>query len=151
RFSDLDALSVAAADYAIARAQAEAIARDVDADRPTRIHSHVRTRALVCEKWGPLWRIIARQERAELRQRVTMGRSLGNERIKLMYKPELSTLEQPDRDQLLLALATLTSFESWDQLRHCHNFSIENAQAVWRFAIDRMLPRQPATGPTASE
>jgi AcrR family transcriptional regulator len=140
RFSDLDALSVAAADYAIAQAQVEAVARNVDADRSTRIHSHVRTRSFVCEKWLPLWRIIARQERLDLRQRVAMGRSLANERIELMYKPELSTLEEPDRNQLLLALATLTSFESWDQLRHTYSLSIVDAQAVWRSAIERMLP-----------
>ena len=141
RFSDLDALAVAAADYAIAQAQVEAVARNVDADRSTRIHSHVRTRSLVCEKWLPLWRIIARQEREDLRQRVAVARSLANERIELMYKPELSTLEEPDRNQLLLSLATMTSFESWDHLRHSYDLSNEEAQAVWRSAIDRMLPR----------
>src|SRR5262245_52593128 len=93
-FRDLDVLSLAAADYAIAQAQAEAVARHVDADRTTRIHSHVETRAFACEKWLPLWRIIVRQERAELRQRVAMGREAGNERIKLMYNPELSILEE---------------------------------------------------------
>src|SRR5215475_472763 len=140
RFSDLDALSVAAADYAILQAQAEAVARNVDADRTTRIHSHVETRAFVCEKWLPLWRLIARQEQPELRKRAAMVRSVSIERLKLMYGPELSTLTEPDRDSLLLGLATLTSFESWDQLRHCYNLSAEDAQAVWRSAIDRMLP-----------
>jgi len=53
-FPDLDALSVAAADYAIVQGQREAVARNVDADRTTRIHSHVETRAFVCEKWLPL-------------------------------------------------------------------------------------------------
>ena len=50
RFSDLDALSVAAADYAILQGQREAGARNVDADRTARINSHVKTRAFVCEK-----------------------------------------------------------------------------------------------------
>jgi hypothetical protein len=39
----------------------------------------------------------------------------------------MATLRQPDRDQLLLALAMLTSFESWDQLRHCYDLSTEAA------------------------
>jgi len=69
-----------------------------------------------------------------------MVRSVSIERLKLMYGPELSTLTEPDRDSLLLAMATLTSFESWDQLRHCYNLSMEDGQAVWRSAIDRMLP-----------
>ena len=51
RFSDLNALSLATADYAIAQGQAEAVARSVDGDRPTRIQSHVETRARACVKW----------------------------------------------------------------------------------------------------
>jgi AcrR family transcriptional regulator len=140
RFTDLDALSLATADYAIAQGQAEAVARNVDADRATRIRSHVETRALACEKWLPLWRVIVSQDQAALRRRVAMVRAANIERMKLMYRPELSALTEPDRDSLLLALATLTSFESWDQLRHCYNLSTKDAQAVWRSAIDRMLP-----------
>src|SRR5262245_13188687 len=140
RFSDLDALSVAAADYAIVQAQAEAIARNVDADRTTRINSHVKTRAFVCEKWLPLWRLIVRQEQPELRKRAAMVRSISIERLKLMYRPGVSRLAELERDRLIMALAALISFESWDLLRHCYNLSMEDAQAVWRSAIDRMLP-----------
>jgi AcrR family transcriptional regulator len=142
RFSDLDALSLATADYAIAQGQAEAAARNIDGDRPTRIQSHVETRALACEKWLPLWRIITNQDQvAELSTRVVLVRLANIERMKLMYRLELSSVPEPPRDQLLIALAALTSFESWDQMRHCHGLSMEAAQGVWRFAIDRMLPR----------
>jgi AcrR family transcriptional regulator len=141
RFTDLDALSLATADYAIAQGQAEAVARDVDADRPTRIRAHVETRAQACEKWLPLWRIITRQDQiADLKMRVVLVRLANIERMKLMYTPELATLAEAPRDQLLIALAALTSFESWDQMRNCHGLSPEAAQAVWRAAIDRMLP-----------
>lgn len=141
RFTDLDALSLATADYAIVQGQAEAMARDVDSDRPSRIRSHVETRAVACEKWLPLWRIITRQDQiADLKMRVVLVRLANIERMKLMYGPELSALAEAPRDQLLMALATLTSFESWDQMRNCHGLSPEAAQAVWRAAIDRMLP-----------
>jgi AcrR family transcriptional regulator len=141
RFSDLDALSLATADYAIAQGQAEAVARHIDGDRPTRIQSHVETRAHACEKWLPLWRIITNQDQiADLKTRVVLVRLANIERMKLMYALELSNLREPARNQLLIALAALTSFESWDQMRHCHGLSIEAAQAVWRSAIDRMLP-----------
>jgi len=140
RFSDLEALSVAAADYAIVQGQREAVARNVDADRTTRIHSHVETRALVCEKWLPLWRLITRQEQPELRKRAAMVRSISIERLKLMYGPEFSRLAELERDRLIMAMAALISLESWDQFRHCYNLSMEDAQAVWRSAIDRMLP-----------
>ena len=123
RFSDLDGLRLAAADYAIAQGQAEAVARNVDGDRPTRIESHVETRAYACEKWLPLWRIIASLDQvAELRARVVMGRRANITRMRLMYGPELSCLSEPMREQVLFALAGLTSFESWDQIRTARAF-----------------------------
>jgi len=141
RFSDLDALSLATADYTIAQGQAEAVARHVDGDRPTRIRSHVETRARACEKWLPLWRIITNQDQvAELRTRVVLVRLANIERMKLMYRHELSSLPEAAADELLIALAVLTSFESWDQMRHCHGLSTDAAQGIWRSAIDRMLP-----------
>ena len=141
RFSDLDALSLATADFTIAQGQAEAVARHVDGDRPTRIRSHVETRARACEKWLPLWRIITNQDQvAELRTRVVLVRLANIERMKLMYRRELSSLPEAPADELLIALAVLTSFESWDQMRHCHGLSTDAAQGIWRSAIDRMLP-----------
>ena len=141
RFSDLDALSLATADFAIAQGHAEAVARHVDGDRPTRIRSHVETRARACEKWLPLWRIITNQDQvAELRTRVVLVRLANIERMKLMYRRELSSLPEAAADELLIALAVLTSFESWDQMHHCHGLSMEAGQGVWRSAIDRMLP-----------
>jgi AcrR family transcriptional regulator len=143
RFADLDALNLATADYAIAQGQAEAVARNVEGDRPTRIQSHVEIRAQACEKWLPLWRVIVNLDQPELRQRVAMARFANIERMKLMYRPELSALTESATSELLMALATLISFESWDQLRHCYNLSMESSQAVWRSAIDRMLPLRP--------
>ena len=84
RFRDLDGLALAAADYAIVQAQVEAVPRNLGADRTTRIHSHVETRALVCEKWLPLGRLLAWQERSDLRERAAMVRSLILERLKLI-------------------------------------------------------------------
>jgi hypothetical protein len=140
RFVDLDTLTLAAADYAIAQGQAEAVARDVDGDRATRIRSHVETRALASEKWLALWRILVTQDQPQLRQRVKMVRLANVERMQLMYGPELRLLLEAERSSMLMALAALTSFESWDQLRYCHDLSIEAGQAVWRAAIDRLLP-----------
>jgi DNA-binding transcriptional regulator YbjK len=141
RFSDLDALSLATADFTIAQGQAEAVARHVDGDRPTRIRSHVETRARACEKWLPLWRIITNQDQvAELRTRVVLVRLANIERMKLMYRRELSSLPEAAADELLIALAVLTSFESWDQMRNCHGLSTDATQGIWRSAIDRMLP-----------
>ena len=145
RFSDLAALTLATADHAIAVGQAEAAPRDVDGDRPTRIRSHVATRAMACERWLPLWRVMiaTQQEVDELRLRVVMARQGNIVRMRLMYGPELAILAEPDREQVLVAMATMISFESWDQMRGCYGLSSGDAQAIWRTAINRMLPPTP--------
>jgi AcrR family transcriptional regulator len=142
RFSDLGALSLATADHAIAAAQTEAMPRDVDADRPTRIRSHVKTRAQTCEKWLPLWRaMLDAQDQIEgLKSRVVLARQNNLERLRLMYRPELSILPEPERERLVVAMGVMTSLESWGQMRDCYGLTMDAAQAVWCTAIDRMLP-----------
>ena len=54
RFPDLLSLRIAATDHAFALGTAQAMIRDVDADRATRIRSQVQTRAHTCESWLPL-------------------------------------------------------------------------------------------------
>lgn len=145
RFSDLDALSLATADYAIALGQAGARPRDAEGDRATRIRSHVVTRAQACEKWLPLWRILTAkpvQERLpDLRSRVRAVRRANVDRLELMYRPELAALDLSAREALLLALAMLTSFESWEALRDDFCLTWEAALDVWASAIDRLLPQ----------
>lgn len=147
RFTDLEALSLAAADYAIAMGQAEAVAVNIDADRPTRIRSHVGTRAQACEKWLPLWHVMTAKPIQEqlpgTRARIVGVRRANIQRLELMYAPELATLEAAQRERLLMALAALTSFESWEQLRGDFGLTIEQALDVWCSAIDRMLPKAP--------
>lgn len=145
RFADLNALTLATADYAILQGQAESQARDVDADRATRIRSHVHIRAAACEKWSPLWRVLmtTQQEVVELQQRIVLARYANIERMKLMYARELGALDEAARQRLLIGLAMLVSFESWDQMRDCYKLSIEDAEATWIAAIDRMLPPTP--------
>ena len=147
RFPDLDSLSLAAADFAIAAGQAQAPALNVDGDRPTRIASHVRIRAQACEKWLPLWRILSSPatltQLAALAIRAKAVRRANVERLELMYRPELAVLGALQREQLLVTLATLTSFESWDQMRGGgFGLSAEAAEGVWRSAIDRLLPTE---------
>ena len=61
-------------------------------------------------------------------------------RLELVYGPELSTLSEAERTQLLVALDILTDFESWGRLREDHGLSIEAARDLWINAIGRMLP-----------
>jgi AcrR family transcriptional regulator len=145
RFSDLLSLSFAAADHAFAQGMAQAVARDVDGDRQTRLRSQVETRAAVCEQWLPLWRALLRHqhESEELAFRIERMRDAIVGRLELMYRPELSTLPEAERRPLLIALEALTDFESWGRMRERHGLSIEAACEIWIAAIDRILPPTP--------
>jgi AcrR family transcriptional regulator len=142
RFSDLLTLSLAAADHAFAQALAQTADPNVDADLHTRLKSQVESRAAICERWLPLWRALLRyqSESEELAIRIKRTRAAMVARLELVYAPELSTLSEPERRQLLVALDILTDFESWGRLRESHGLSIEAARDIWINAIGRMLP-----------
>jgi AcrR family transcriptional regulator len=146
RFADLHTLRVAATDYAFSQGAAQAATRDVDGDRQTRLKAHVETRGWICEQWLPLWRaLIANQgDSAELRSRILLIRQAVIERIELMYRAELSTLAEPERRQVVIAIDALVDFESWARMRADNGLSFGEACAVWIQAIDRLLPPAPA-------
>ena len=142
RFSDLLTLSLAAADFAFEQAMAQAVVPNLDADLHTRLKSQVETRAAICEQWLPLWRALLRYQSAseELAIRIKRIRAAMVSRLELVYGPELSTLSESERTQLLVALDILTDFESWGRMREDHGLSIEAARDLWINAIGRMLP-----------
>jgi len=149
RFPDLNALRVAATDYGLAQAAALAPARNVDGSRQTRIESQVETRAQTCERGIALWRVLlnSQDESDELKLRVRRARETTITRLELMYKPELSTLAEPERRDMLIALEALTDIESWARMRELHGLPYDEARAVWTYAIDRLLPPTPAAKP----
>ena len=146
RFPDLTALRVAVTDYAIAEARADAALRDLDADRLSRIKSQVEQRGRGCERWLPLWRVLSSglSEAPDLQQRIGMIRQLIVMRMEMMFRPELSTVSDPVRKKIMLALESLMDFESWARMRELYGLSFDEASAVWIKAIDRLLPPTPA-------
>jgi AcrR family transcriptional regulator len=145
RFPDLHALRVAATDYAFTQGTAQAVAREFTGDRQTRLKSHVETRAWICEQWLPLWRALnANQgDSAELKSRIVLMRQAILKRIELMYQPELASLDDTERRQILIAIESLIDFESWARMREYSGLSLEEAREVWIQAIDRLLPPTP--------
>ena len=147
RFPDMLALSLATAEFALARANAQAAVRDLDGDRQTRLRSQVETRGATCERWLPLWRVLNINQGAseELRKRIHLARGMVRLRLELMYKPELSTLPVQERERTVIMLELLTDFESWGRMRELYGRSVEQACTVWVRAIDRLLPATPAS------
>lgn len=145
RFPDLHALRLAAADYGLAHAAALAPARDVDGDRATRIRSQVETRAGTCERGVALWRALTYNfdENDALAVRVKIARERTVDRMRLMYRRELSTLTDLEQRNLLIALEAITDIESWARMRDTYGLSYAESCAVWIRSIDRILPPTP--------
>lgn len=145
RFPDLHALRLAAADYGLAHAAALAPARDVDGDRATRIRSQVETRAGTCERGVALWRALTYNfdEDDALAVRVKIARERTVDRMRLMYRHELSTLTDLEQRNLLIALEAITDIESWARMRDTYGLSYAESCAVWFRSIDRILPPTP--------
>lgn len=153
RFPDLHALRVMATDYSLSQAAALAPARHVDADRVTRIKSQVETRAGTCERGVLMWRMLLNFEEGseELHKRVIIGRERTIMRLEQMYAPELSTLAEGPRKQLLIALEAITDMESWARMRQFYKLSIEESCVLWMHIIDRLLPPTPSQPPSPPE
>ena len=141
-FSGLHTLSLAAVDDALEQALAQAAVSNVDDDLRTRLKVQVEMGAAICERWLPLWRALLRHERElkKLAIRIKRIRAAMVARLELAFRPELSTLSEAQRTQLLVALEILTDFESWGRMREGVGLSIEAARDIWINAIGRMLP-----------
>jgi len=148
RFEDLLALSLAAADYAFAEGLVQAAVRDLDGTREQRLRAQVETRAGICERWLPLWRVLLHNQNESefLKTRIGLMRDAVWARLSLMYRAELGTLPEAERRKILIALEQVTDFESWGRMRERHGLSVEEAIEAWITAIDRLLPPTPGVG-----
>lgn len=146
RFPDLHALRIAATDYAFSQANNQSATTGFEGDRQTRIKLHVEMRARICTQWLPLWRALNanKGESKELEMRIRVIRGVVVNRIELMYRPELSTLKEPERRQTVLAIDALIDFESWARMQEFFGLSLEEGCTVWIRAIDRLLPPTPS-------
>ncbi len=143
RFPDIRALQIAAVDYAMAQVTALAPSGKLEGDREVRLMSQVRARAEVCERWLPLWRslIINQGDSIELKDRIRQARERYMARLEIVYQPELATVSELERRQLLIALEALTDVESWARMRQFFDLPFEDACTAWAQAIDRLLPQ----------
>jgi AcrR family transcriptional regulator len=148
RFPDLQALRVAAVDFATLQTFSlpQSPTADLPADRESRIDIHVATRAGNCERWLPFWRTLIANPGAsqDLRARIVRLREGAIIRLAFVYSPELSALPEIERRQVLIALEALTDMESWGRMREFFGLSFDEGCAVWRLAFDRMIPATPA-------
>lgn len=146
RFTDLDQLGLAVIDHVIGLGLSMPAGNRAEGDRQSRLRFQVETRARICEHWLPIWRVLMRNEDRgdSVKARIHIIREAILARLKMMYRPELSTLSEAERTRMLIALEALTDFETWGQMRGRHGLSFDAAIDVWIGTIDRLLPPTPA-------
>jgi AcrR family transcriptional regulator len=150
-FPDMPSIGIAAFDLILGQRQPASAADAAHHDRDTRIRLQVRVRAENCEHWLVLWRMViaGNVTSREIAQRADMVRSLTRERIKLMYAPELATLDEADRIATVSALEALFDFESWGRLREHYKLSFDQACEAWIKIVGRLLPAPPGNAPAS--
>ena len=97
RFVDLQGLSLATVDYAFAMGEAQAVARNVDGDRPTRLQVARRDPRPIPASAGCRCGASSSPIRAssgDLRDRIRFIRQAIVKRMELMYRPELEVLSR---------------------------------------------------------
>jgi AcrR family transcriptional regulator len=146
RFVDFRSLYTASFDHILQSGLAIPV-RDMPArDRATRIAFQVKVRGTNCENWLPLWRVLMRLDVGsdeELKARIDIVRRMSRARVELMYAPELTSVSPGLREATLIAIEALTDYESWGRMREHYALSFEDASALWRTTIDRLLPPTP--------
>jgi len=145
RFPDLEALRLAVVDQALAEGRSDAALQAIGQDRATRLRIQVHSRAHNRERWLPLWQAMAKQPElsAEMVARIEKVRELSMRRIEAVFARELSTVDDRERRNALIAVEALTEFESWERLRQMFGLSFEEGCATWVTAFDRLLPLTP--------
>lgn len=106
-----------------------------------RIAALVRARVELYEQVEPIARL-ARWRAVEVRQldeTVHRVRATFADQIRHQFDAELRSMSPARRDDAVTVIATLTSFESWDQARHDHGRSPSQLRRGWTDALTRLL------------
>ncbi|WP_421999176.1 TetR/AcrR family transcriptional regulator [Reyranella sp.] len=143
RFADFRELAVASFDHVLALGLSTPVGDMPSRDRRVRIDFQVRVRATNCERWLPLWRVLLRTPASrveDLATRMNLVRQMTRARIELMYATELDSLPVESREITVITLEALMDYEAWGRLREHYGRSFEDACAIWKSAVDRILP-----------
>lgn len=102
--------------------------------------------ALRVELWERVHLLARLQRSAVLKdagaaEMVDRVRRIMADEIRVHFAPELSALTAARRDDVVATIASLTSVESWEQLRETYGRSPLQARRAWAHAIEAILAR----------
>src|SRR5262249_27233978 len=105
---------------------------------------YVAKRALLCEKWLPLWRAFARLygTRESLDQRLMVARKRGRADLQIVFGPQLASMPETERPIALMVIDALLDFEPWSRMRDLDKMTYAQACLAWVSAIDWILRRR---------
>lgn len=116
-----------------------------------RIDNFVRSRATLYETTEPMARLLRIRANEmdganDLLQRVRATRA---DQVRHHFDHELRAMTNAVRDDLVAIIVTMTSFESWDQMRSGHGRTNRQIRRAWSAALDQLLDAGRRPGPAS--
>ena len=140
-FDDLEHLYAAVAERLLHRVAGLVSTIDASAPLPVRIERFVAQRARLLEAITPIRRAanVHAPFSAEITGRLRSGHEFFTDEVEQAFAPELDRLQEPDRGELLDALAVTASWSSWETLRTLDGSTQARARRVLERALAALL------------
>jgi AcrR family transcriptional regulator len=108
-----------------------------------RIATFVTARVAQHESTSPMARLMRWRafEISELDATLRRLRATQSDQVRLHFRDELTLLTRAASDDLVATIASITSFESWDQFRHDHGRTPAQIHRAWATTLHRILAR----------
>jgi AcrR family transcriptional regulator len=112
-----------------------------DGSLATRIDNFVSSRVTLYESHEPMARLIRLRAHDQVgaAQLVHRLRATRADQVRQHFDAELGQMTPAVRDDAAMVVATLTSFEAWDQARHDHERSAAQVRRAWIAALTKVL------------
>jgi len=144
-FDDLESLYAAVADGLLERVAGLVSTIDSSAPLPVRIERFVAQRGRLLEAITPIRRAanVHAPFSPEITERLRSGHEFFTGEVEQAFSPELDRLQEPERGELLDALAVTVSWSSWETLRVLDGSTQARARRVLERALAALLVQVP--------
>lgn len=140
-FTDMDDLYCAVAFLQLEAQHAVLPVMPSSLPLPHRIHDAVRRRSEFFEEISPVRRAAVRRSVSSpgVLAIISVGNSLLADGLATLFAPELQSRTEEDRDALLAALDSATSWEAWERMRQGAGLSTDTSRLVMIRTLGALL------------
>ena len=141
-FSDMETLWAQAGEQELAKITALADVPSGDLPLAERLDRFCASRARVLEALLPVMRAARLREHASpaLQRNREMFTAAGDAEVAAVFRTELAPLEPAEREVLVTALHLAAGGPAWELLRHDRGLPVEQAAALVRRTVGRLVP-----------